>query len=253
MRPREMLLWAVVVVLVAAGMARARGIEVTVPHGALNGAPGDPVWQPTQGQVEAWIRAGVAAAEMYLPEMPEVRSCIWADAKGPQVGDVTLRFAVSGMPKLAAMVRGYQAAWMEVTWQRLQADEPEAVRQICQGVKRPAIEIRVAVGLVGKTDYHYKAAVWYDGAWRQALLSSPQPLTTYIRRGEVGAVMRQGMEMGYRGMQPAAEVSVAQVTMGARPGDSSRCPAPGPVAMSRDKCRVAIWSGDEFAWFDVGL
>jgi hypothetical protein len=165
--------------------------------------PSDPIWNPSLDQMTGWVTAGLeaAAADMYLPNVAGISVWTW-DGDTAAGNGRRLQWAALLTPQFVATITGYEAAWHDDIWQRVQAGEEQAVAlELAVAVLsdwQPG-GVRVVLGMSGSGDP--RTAAWM-GMW-----GSMQQTAT-ITRGETE--QRQGVPTAHW----AALYYVSQVGMG---------------------------------------
>jgi hypothetical protein len=129
-----------------------------------------------------------AAAEMYLPDAPGISRWMWADRQGQPMGrEQRLSFLIALTPQLIATAAGYEAAWHEDVWERMQSDAPGVAAEIAAAVRSERSFpdcLYFAAGISGRPpdsspwwdeaaggyrfpDVALQGAAWWDDGWAQ--------------------------------------------------------------------------------------
>jgi len=162
-----------------AGPARSQPLQIP-PVGTQPGPEGDAVWNPTVEQLKKWVDDGVgaAAAETELSEVPAIKHWTWSNAEGIPIDlKRKLRFVIAVTPQVVATVTGYEAAWREDVWQRLQENREAVVADLTVQVKsawRPT-QLVFLMGAEGSPETAgTQVAVWWPDGWGSfSVLSAP--------------------------------------------------------------------------------
>jgi hypothetical protein len=225
--------WLMMAVIAITGAAWGRN-QVGMPN-AANAAPAaaDPVWNPSLDQMMGWVTAGMeaAAAEMYLPDVAGVSKWTWEGDTAAGNGQ-RLEWAVLLTPQCVGTITGYEAAWHEDLWQRVEAGEKQVVAlELAIAVLKEwgAGQVRVVLGMTGSGDPQ-------TAAWLRMWQSTSGVSTITTGRPEE----RQGLPTAHW----AALYYLGQVGMGDAKGVEVMI---APQQAFWDQNREPGWpSGDQF-------
>jgi len=116
--------------------------------GAYNTIPDPPppsrnpasIFSPSLEEIRAWVNYGIDMAalsitEDQLHEIGRVQRRVWCQQAGmPIMSGRTLRYVVALVPEFVAITAGWQAAWNEPTWNRIQANRQSVVEELARGI-----------------------------------------------------------------------------------------------------------------------
>lgn len=139
-------------------------------------ADGDPLWKPTASDLASWVNDGInaAAAEQPLPNVPGVNRWIWSNPQGLSIGSGgSLHCIIACTPQLVATVAGWEAAWHEDIWERIQVDQAAVAAEIASRVKGAfnGRSVMLMLGIRGVPTGGPRGAIWYRGMWRHLAFS----------------------------------------------------------------------------------
>jgi hypothetical protein len=264
-----------ITLLALAGIAHAQ--EESAPPAEAPAAPpptsiADLVWQPSTGQLSAWISEGITAAgsDMNFFEMPVVDRMTWSSLDGvPLVSDRALRFGALMTPELTSYVVGYGAAWDEDTWNAIQEDVDEVSNDLATSLRGnvPGGPMYFAIAVNGPAYDDMMAAVYYEGQWR-TLDVKPWGTVADYTPDNVGRAMADPLWAAkYLLSQDSSEPAL-------QPADQSRVylctwvrnastqidadflgQLPQPDWTDLKRARLVVGNADLLAWvdFDMGL
>jgi len=177
------LLIVMVVLALLAAPAGADQIIVQSSAPAIEVADGDPLWKPSTSALASWVNDGInaAAAEMALPVTPGVTQWVWGNPQGLSIGGGgSLHCLIACTPQLVATVAGWEAAWHEDTWERIQHDQAGVAAEIARRVKGSfsGRSVMFMVGVRGVPTGGPHGAIWYRGLWRHLSFSGQIPIGT---------------------------------------------------------------------------
>ena len=121
--------WMMVALVVMVGAADARNTPGSSyssrGEGVIEKIPGDPIWAPTQAQLQGWVNDGInaATAEIGLLDVPGVDDWIAKFPAGIPCWTGRVQLAVAVTPQLVATAAGWSAAWEPDLWEQISTDQ----------------------------------------------------------------------------------------------------------------------------------
>ncbi len=125
--------WFVVVLLLLGCLpASAKSIgtqygdqNVRPGEGVIEAVPGDPIFAPTQAQLQGWVNDGINAAskEIGILDIPGVAASTARFPQGIACSTGRVRFVLAVTPQVVATAAGWSAAWEDDLWERIVADQ----------------------------------------------------------------------------------------------------------------------------------
>ena len=178
----RLLVACIVLALLAtpAGARNTPGVQSSAP--AIEVAEGDPLWKPTVSDLASWVNDGInaAAAETSLPDASGINQWIWSSSSGLAIGGGTLHCVIACTPQLVATVAGWEAAWHEDTWERIQTDQAGVAAEIARRLagQFSGRSVLFMVGVREVPTGGPMGAIWYRGMWRHLSVSGQIPIGT---------------------------------------------------------------------------
>jgi len=179
-------LWMMVALVVMVGAAEANQLVFRYGdrgEGVIEKVPGDPIWAPTQAQLQGWVNDGINAAseETGLLDVPGIDA--WT-ARFPQgvpcwTGRVQAVMAVT--PQLVATAAGWSAAWEPDLWEQISTDQNAVSAAMAGsfGANSWARDLPFLIAMRRDdlwTPIDARAAVWAYEQWRNVSLSNRGPI-----------------------------------------------------------------------------
>jgi len=179
--------WMMVALVVMVGAADARNTPGSSyssrGEGVIEKIPGDPIWAPTQAQLQGWVNDGInaATAEIGLLDVPGVDDWIAKFPAGIPCWTGRVQLAVAVTPQLVATAAGWSAAWEPDLWEQISTDQDtfSAVMAGSFGWNSWARDLPFLLALRRDdlwASIDARSAVWAYDQWRNVNLSNHGPI-----------------------------------------------------------------------------
>ena len=179
--------WMLVALVVMVGAADARNTPGSSyssrGEGVIEKIPGDPIWAPTQAQLQGWVNDGInaATAEIGLLDVPGVDDWIAKFPAGIPCWTGRVQLAVAVTPQLVATAAGWSAAWEPDLWEQISTDQDtfSAVMAGSFGWNSWARDLPFLLALRRDdlwASIDARSAVWAYDQWRNVNLSNHGPI-----------------------------------------------------------------------------
>jgi hypothetical protein len=228
---------------------------------------GDPLWDPTAAQFQAWVNSGInaAAAEENLLTIDGVGGWVYQSADGAACGDGHLHFAMVLAPEFVGAISGWEAAWDEALWRRILVDQDSVAAGVAAMLRREHTSRDLKIIFAIRRDdirapLKMRGAVYYLGGWRNLTLDGKSSASDYASdapsRGtpdrEWAARYALAGAISESGLSEPGSTQIVEGRLPSKPtrgpeGDlTSRVSSPGYGTT----LRFVIGTPEELAWID---
>jgi len=118
-------LWLMVALVVAIGAAEARNTPGTRFSAQIVASGGDPIFYPTEQQLQGWVNDGINAAsgEIGLLAVPGIDAWTARFPSGVPCWTGRVQAVIAVTPQVVATAAGWSAAWEPDIWEQISADQ----------------------------------------------------------------------------------------------------------------------------------
>jgi len=147
-------------------------------EGVIAPEVGDPIFWPTDAQLQGWVNDGInaAATETALLDIPGISAWVGTFPQGIACNAGYLRFTIAVTPQVCATAAGWSAAWEPDLWARMQTDQQAVAAEIAGALSRGngqgGVPFILGIARDDPRDYlDAAAAVYAYGEWRYVSLN----------------------------------------------------------------------------------
>ena len=244
--------------------------------GAWAGA--NPVMHPTDSDIAGWISNGidVAAAEGSPFDCRDIKLWIHCPHSGQTITNTrrlvqTYRFAIILTPQFVSALVGWDAAWNEATWRRLQDERDEVVAELTAEIRRNypwghlafALGIEENQGASGSKSLGLDYCLYAGGRWYGFQIDNCGPLLRFaevrtrppvdLPKWAAAYLLRKAVERNDSALWEAELIKVLLTTLDANSGPPSSSLIPQVPSMHYFQpgwARLVLGTTKHFLYFD---